>query len=381
MLSLILATIFKPINIPSFLFHYMKKLTLLLFAFVLSHSSFAQIFIKPNQMDLTYSGRINLNADSASLYWPGTSISFNFKGTGLNAVLKSTREDAYYNVIIDDSVTNKIKITSGDAQRSILLASGLTQDIHHIQLFKLTNNTSENQFYGLELTKDAVLLKSSKLPKRKIEFYGNSITAGHGVDVPDGKRDSGEPIYFNNYNTYAALTARYFNAQYSCIARSGVGVMVSWFPEIMPEIYNRTNPFEANSQWDFSKYTPDIVVVNLFQNDSWIVNLPDHEQFKSRFGTQKPSDEFIIEAYKNFITIIRNKYPKAHIICALGSMDATKEGSKWPNYIKESIVRLKDAKIYQVSFPYKNSAGHPKRPDQQIMANQLCQFIEQNINL
>jgi hypothetical protein len=357
----------------------MKKLALLLFSLLLVHSSFAQTFIQPNDVGLTYSGRINLNADSASLYWPGTSVQVNFKGTGLSAILKSTRDDAYYNVIVDDSVVTKIKIAAGDTQRSFTLVSGLAQVEHRVQLFKLTNNTSENQFYGFELAKNATLLNASKLPKRKIEFYGNSITAGHGVDVPDGQKDSGEPIYFNNYYTYAALTARHFDAQYSCVARSGVGIMVSWFPEIMPEIYNRTNPSDSLSQWDFSKYTPDIVVVNLFQNDSWIVNLPKHEQFLRRFGTQKPSDEFIIEAYKNFIASIRMKYPKAHIICALGNMDATKEGSKWPNYIKEGIARLNDSKLYPLFFPYKNSGGHPKRVDQQAMADQLSEFIAKNI--
>jgi hypothetical protein len=73
------------------------------------------------------------------------------------------------------------------------------------------------------------------------------------------------------------------------------------------------------------------------------------------------------------------KYPKAHIICALGNMDATKEGSKWPNYIKEGIARLNDSKLYPLFFPYKNSGGHPKRVDQQAMADQLSEFIAKNI--
>jgi hypothetical protein len=357
----------------------MKKSTLLFFTVFLVQLSFAQTFIKPNNKALTYSGRINLNADSASFYWPGTSVTANFKGTGLNAVLKSTKEPAYFYVIIDDSVTTKLEIPAGNASTSFKLASGLTQKEHHIQLFKLSNNTSENQFYGFEIPADSKILKATELPKRKIEFYGNSITAGHGVDVPDGEKDNGVPYYFNNYYTYAALTARYFNAQYSCIARSGIGVMVSWFPEIMPEIYDRTNPSDGNSKWDFAKYTPDIVVVNLFQNDSWIVNMPNHDQFKRRFGTQKPNDEFIINAYKDFIASIRSKYPIAHIICALGNMDATKEGSKWPGYINEGTKRLNDKKMHPLFFSYKNSSGHPKRDDQQAMANQLIQFIEQNI--
>jgi hypothetical protein len=359
--------------------NFMKKSILLLFTLFVFYSSFSQTFIKPNHQGLTYSGRVNLSVDSASFYWPGTSVSINFKGTGLNALLKSTVEPAYYYVIVDDSVTTKIEIPVGNATTSFTLASGLTQNKHHLQLFKLSNNTSVNQFYGFEIPADLKILKATELPQRKIEFYGNSITAGHGVDVPDGEKDTGLPFYFNNFYAYAALTARHFNAQYSCVARSGIGVMVSWFPEIMPEIYDRTNPADANSKWDFAKYTPDIVVVNLFQNDSWIVNMPNHDQFKRRFGTQKPNDEFIINAYRDFIASIRSKYPNAHIICALGNMDATKEGSKWPGYINEGIKRLNDKKMHPLFFSYKNSSGHPKRDDQQAMANQLIQFIDQNI--
>jgi hypothetical protein len=48
-------------------------------------------------------------------------------------------------------------------------------------------------------------------------------------------KDSGELKYFNNYYSYAAITARHFNAQYVNTSRSGIGVTVSWFPEIMSE--------------------------------------------------------------------------------------------------------------------------------------------------
>jgi len=41
---------------------------------------------------------------------------------------------------------------------------------------------------------------------------------------------------------------------------------------IMPEMYDGLNPADGNSKWNFNEYTPDVVVVNLFQNDSWLVN-------------------------------------------------------------------------------------------------------------
>jgi hypothetical protein len=45
-----------------------------------------------------------------------------------------------------------------------------------------------------------------------------------------------------------------------CNARSGIGVAVIYFSEI----FDRISPFDKNSKLNFSKYTPDIVVFNLF---------------------------------------------------------------------------------------------------------------------
>ena len=218
---------------------------------------------------------------------------------------------------------------------------------------------------------------------RIIEFFGNSITCGYGVeDTSDN--DSPDSIFTNNYVSYAAITARHFNADYYCTSKSGIGIMISWFPQIMPEIWDRLNPLDPESKWDFSKVQPDIVVVNLFQNDSWLVNRPEHEEFKHRFGIAPPKEEFIIESYKNFIEDIRIVYPNANIICALGNMDATKEGSPWPGYIKKAVEIIKndsnDEKIFTHFFAFKNTYFHPRIDEQKVMAESLIKFIDENIN-
>ncbi|MCP5064550.1 MAG: hypothetical protein GY936_19105 [Ignavibacteriae bacterium] len=175
------------------------------------------------------------------------------------------------------------------------------------------------------------------------------------------------------------MTARHFDANCNCIVRSGIGITVSWFPMIMDELYYRLDPSDENSLWDFSNYEPDIVVINLFQNDSWLVNMPDHEEFKNRFITKAPTKEIIINSYRNFVRTIKSKYSNAKIICMLGNMDITREGSIWPSYVEEAVLELKDASIFTLFIPYKNSDGHPKIEERKIMANGLIQFIEKNI--
>ena len=337
-----------------------------------------QKLIGYNSPDLLYEGRIFYKTDATILSWPGTSVQLKFKGTEISAVLQDTDTANYFNVIVDGQVISKIHTDT--VKRTYLLAENLPSGKHVVQLFKRTEWDKGNTwFYGFEVPDKARVFKQPSPPKRKIEFYGNSITCGYAMEDNSGK-DRYYGYFENNYLSYSALTARHFDAQYSCISKSGIGIMVSWFPLIMPEMYDRLNPTEPLSKWDFSKYTPDIVVINLFQNDSWIVNQPDNEQFKNRFGTNAPDATFIINAYKNFVSSLRGKYPDASIICTLGNMDATKEGSPWPGYVSSAVTALNDPKIYTCFFKYKNTNGHPNVAEQKMMADTLIGFIEKNIH-
>ena len=330
-----------------------------------------------NDANLYYQGRILYGDSAAELSWPGTSVTINFKGTSLSALLKDSDTANYYTVIIDGKYITKIH--TEPIKKSYVLAKKLKNKKHSIQLFKRTEwDKGKTWFYGFEIPAAARILKPMDTPKRKIEFYGNSITCGYAIEDSSGK-DSPVGYFENNYLSYAAITARHFNATYSCVSRSGIGVMVSWFPLIMPEMYDRLDPMDSTSKWDFKNYTPQVVVINLFQNDSWIVKLPDHEQFKSRFGNEAPDEKFIVGSYKNFIVSIRNKYPAASIICTLGNMDATKEGTPWPGYVKQAVDKVNDPNIYTLFFKYKNTPGHPKVSEQQDMADSLIDFIQKNI--
>jgi hypothetical protein len=320
-------------------------------------------------------GRVKRANDSTTIYWPGTSILFRVKGKSVNALLRDEKGKNYFNVILDGTFVQYFKTDS--LKHYYSLADNFSEGEHTIELIKRTEwDLGHTVFYGLEV--DGQLLSLPQPKTRSIEFFGNSITAGYAIDDNTGG-DSPDSIFTNNYYTYAALTARHFNADYYCTVKSGIGVTISWFPLIMPELYDRLDPADSTSKWDFQNMQPNIVVVNLFQNDSWLVKMPDHPSFKNRFGTTPPSPQFLTNAYRSFISSLRNVYPKAHIICALGNMDATKEGSPWPGYVKEAATSLHDPKIHTLFFPYMNKGGHPRRQDNKVMADMLISFIEKNI--
>lgn len=351
-------------------------LTILVVSFLTSCRSEPKQLVSFQNDDIEYMGRIGETDSYKEIYWSGSSIKLKFEGTSIEAILEDEHGENFFNVIVDG---NNISIIQLDSTKEIYeIASELSDTIHTVELFKRTEWTEgKTKFYGFQLNKNANIIEI-KSKVRSIEFYGNSITAGYAVEDYSGK-DSPEGPNTNNYNSYANITARHFDANYNCIVRSGIGIAVSWFPMIMDEMYYRLDPSDENSLWDFSKYQPDIVAINLFQNDSWIVNMPENDQFKNRFGEKVPTKEFVIDSYRNFVQTIISKYASAKIICMLGNMDITQEGSIWPSYVEEAVSELDDENISTLFIPYKNSEGHPKVEEQKILADGLIQFIENNI--
>ncbi len=336
------------------------------------------VMVAWNDPNILTMGRINeAGPDHAVLYWPGTSLKIRFQGTRVEVRLKDEKGNNYYYSILDEK--NPVRFHPDSLVHWYLLADSLKAGVHTLELFKQSEWTRGNtRFYGFRITGEARLEPAPETSGRTIEFYGNSITAGYAIhDTVDDHPDS---TLTDNYFSYAAITARHYNAYYSCIARSGIGILVSWFPLIMPEMWDRLDPADPDSKWDFSQRQPDIVVINLFQNDSWLVKMPDYPEFKHRFGDTPPTDRQIIEAYKDFVGKIRDVYPEASIICALGSMDAMREGSPWPGYIKKAVEEMNDPKIYTLFFPYMGKDGHPKVKDHREMADTLIHFINRNIN-
>jgi len=339
--------------------------------------SFSQsIFVPAGDKHISYEGRIQMTKDAAVLIWPGTTVTVDFKGTGLSCELQDQDTSNYYNIIVDGHVAAKIHPDA--SRKSYLLAAGLPYGKHTVKLFKRTEwDKGKTWFYGFTLAGKGVPAWPPKKPARKMEFFGNSITCGYAIEDRSG--DSPIGYYENNYDSYADITARHFNAGCHYTAKSGIGIMVSWFPLIMSEMYNRLDPTDSNSRWDFSKYVPDLVVINLLQNDAWITNMPANEQFRRRFGTQRPGEEFIVQAYRSFVQKVRRVYPRAQIICMLGNMDITRAGSPWPGYVQKAVAALRDPRIFTFFVPYKNTPGHPKTEEQKAMAEKLIAFIDQNI--
>ena len=333
--------------------------------------------VAPNHAHLQYTGRIDTSDPRAPvLSWPGTAITGNFSGTSLAIVLDDQHGKNFYNVFLDGDTTRPIILQLDKGKKSYLVANGLATGQHSFLLTKRTEGEEgATVFLGLALDDKATLLPPPPRPTRRIEFFGDSITSGMGNEAPDdGEDHHGKDK--NNYRSYAAIAARQLGAEAHFTSQGGIGIMISWFPFTMPDFYDQLSAVGDNdSRWDFSRWTPDVVVVNLMQNDSWLIGR-DHKL------QPEPNDAQRIAAYQAFVERVRSLYPNAYIVCALGSMDATRAGSPWPGYVETAVGTLRakgDRRIDTLFFPYTGYGKHPRVAQHQANADRLSAFVRQKM--
>jgi hypothetical protein len=347
-------------------------------AALLAVPALAATIVRPDDAQLQYTGRVDFaNPQAPVLSWPGTSIEGNFTGESLSLKLKDQFGKNYFNVFIDGDLAHPKIVKAEEGSKTYPVARGLPAGQHRFLITKRTEGEEgATVFQGLELSDKGKLLAPPPRKQRHIEFFGDSITSGMGNEAPDNGPDHllNEK---NNFMSYASITARNLDAEAHITSQSGIGVMVSWFPFTMPDFYDQVNAVGNNdSKWDFSSWTPDVVVINLMQNDKWLIDREKRLQ-------PIPDEAQRVQAYKGFVQKIRALYPRAYIVCALGSMDATSADSKWPGYVRTAVEQIQreqgDKRIDTVFFDFTGVQGHPRVRQHQANAERLTAFIKEKV--
>ena len=329
--------------------------------------------ILPNNSSLIYSGRIDLS-DPFAIVWtyPGTFVRMKFKGTQLFIHVRNKHN--YWN--------NYLGVAEGDAQTKLLLPEEGEATIE-IPLQTTQDNIHELTILGFEINcntdDECELLEASPLPPRRIEVYGDSVSAGEVSEAVDyvAKADpehNGE--YSNSWYSYAWIAARKLDAQLHDIAQGGVALLdnTGWYHEPdyigMEQVWNkmRYNPdYGTVKEWDFSKYTPDIVIVAIGQNDSH----PD-DYMKTDYEGEKAKNWRT--HYRQFLAKLRETYPDAWIICCTTLLQ---HDIGWDMSISQAVLDIADKKISHCVFQRNGKAtpGHLRIPEAEEMAEELCHYI------
>ncbi|HEY7885217.1 MAG TPA: GDSL-type esterase/lipase family protein, partial [Cellvibrionaceae bacterium] len=310
------------------------------------------------------------------LTWPATRVDIRFTGSALAVTLDDELGKNFYNAFINENWAQPRVLELAQGEHTYLMVKDLPEGEHQLTLFKRTEGEEgATALKAIYLLEGGALLEPPAKPTRRIEIYGDSITSGMGNMAPLEGED-GNLADKNSFLSYGAIAARSLDAEYRSISQSGIGIMVSWFDFTMPDFFDQLSAVGDNdSQWDFSQWAPQVVVINLFQNDSWLV--------EKRLDPV-PDGEARIKAYMDFIKEVHNRYPEALIICALGSMDATQRGSAWPWYIEQAVDRYREAhptaKLETLFFPYEDFGKHPRVIHHRANAALLVDLIKRKMD-
>ncbi len=191
---------------------------------------------------------------------------------------------------------------------------------------------------SLEIDGDLLLAVSESA--LKLEFIGDSITCGYGIEGI-WEKDTFTTQQERPDKAYAFLTAKALCAKVQLCSWSGIGITSGYVdPETikLPEtswLMQGVWPYTDKSLslrlglepevWDSkARYEPDLVVINLGTNDiSWIRGIEDR-----RLN--------YIAALRLLLEAVHRRSPNAKIVCCLGLM-----GEALNESVKETVEKFK----------------------------------------
>lgn len=312
----------------------------------------------PQDANLLYVGRWDRsNAAAPRSYWGGAYVRTGFTGTSLSAKLGKGVDLA---VFIDD----KPAVIKRGANGTVSLASGLAAGNHTVKLVARFQS-DEIIFQGFVLSGGAKTLPAEP-SKGLIEFVGNSIT-------------SGSVTTNGNISAFAWLTGEALGVDRTAISFPGItltagynytfngaptiGQEVQYFKLTTPPLYPSKTPAN-NTDWDFSRYTPDMVVLNIGTNDK-LVPVPS-ATFKA--------------AYVRYIKAIRAKLPKTRIFVMrpYGGHFATEIEAAYKEVANAGDTKLHfiNTTGWLVTSDYASDGLHPHDAGQIKVSAKLAQVLK-----
>lgn len=266
----------------------------------------------PTEDALRVLGRHVFHADSDSyeMGWPGSGFAFRFEGGDVSVDITDGGQ-GIMDVVVDGT-ERELRLKPGT--HSYTLTDGLGEGPHSLRITRRTEVFDTGLFTmgnpvitataGADNAWPAFLL--SPVPQRRILFLGDSITAGFGVRGPDAECDY-RPDTNAPWQTYAALSAQKFGADFHLVAISGRGVIYNWDDNpapVMPAQIDYALPDNPSLTWDHSQFKPDVVVVLLGTNDWSVI------EHGAEWGA----------GYEAMLTALRDRFADAPIIAAEGPL-------------------------------------------------------------
>ncbi len=249
-------------------------------------------------------GRHTVKEGMLAFDWTGSGIAFNFSGTGFILSLGEfvCDQPAYVKIIIDGNRRQRFAVVNG---REKLIIEGLPNKRHRAEILKVTESDNPLLFDTIALLgSNAALQMPPRTVKRRIEYIGDSITAGYGA--LGGVNDPGY-LTFQQDSTYSYsyLTTQLLAAEGRYICNSGKGIVCNCLGDREAVKAGQYCSYQTRVGGEcVDGWIPQVVVINIGTNDS---------------GGPAPKDEFA-RAARALIEKVRSRYGSCRIIWMYGLM-------------------------------------------------------------
>lgn len=229
-----------------------------------------------------------------------------------------------------------------------------SEKMHTVKLLRISSGNVPLVLKSIKIFGEKPeFLNPPKEKSLKLEFLGDSITAGFGV-LSSAMQDTYHTYEEDSTRTYAYLTAQLLDAEIRTEAWSGQGVYRSCSGE---EGYTFKRIFDlalrTGGSYDHSQWAPDVAILNCGTND-----VPG--------GTE---EENMYKEADYLIDKVRSVYPKAKIIWTYGMMntkfhdtlkrlieDKNNGGDKNIYYLPLEIITSEKNEIGAIGHPNYNAS-------------------------
>lgn len=309
----------------------------------------ATVVVLPDDPAIRYVGRWNVADPKApALGWQGGSLAFAFDGTDARMTLDAGNATEFARVIVDGDQTRTSHIALQAGENTVVLAADLDPGPHTVEFVRETYWGTN--FVPKQIDITGTLLAAPPEATRHIAFYGDSNLAGYALM---SETNDAAAQYVGSHFSLAGITARAVDADYINISVSGETLRG------MTQLYDRIDWYASAGTWDFSRYTPDVIVMNLGAND-----------------IDEVGEAVIRQRYVTMLDLLRAAHPDVHIVVFNGWGWSHDEPA---NYTAEVVASYGDPEVSVATFPWVFEQWHGCEPDHAGMASYLLAHLNETL--
>lgn len=348
--------------------------------------------IYPDNSAFFYMGRIDVSDARNPLFiYAGSLLEVTFTGTSCSVYIKNEPFNDFTSLgALVDGIQYKIELEKCNDERLYKIVDGLSADApHKLTIFKRQAAAHYFRFCGLELDDNTEISACENTRQLKLEIFGDSVSAGEVVEAVyyethcDPENHGG--IYDNSWFSYTLSTARKLNAYLNNNSQGGIALFdkTGYFngPDIetmlgIETTYNKLSyvPYsnEKFSDWDFKRYTPDLVIFAIGQNDA----NPNPDAIKEPAYAEK-----WLAKFEEIVRDLQEKYGKETKFLFI--LTLLKHYPIWDDMLDRLSERLNSDNMRHYRFRRCGQAtdGHPRITEQEEMALELSDYIRNWLNL